>query len=245
MIKKALNAFSYLSGHRPMTNDKMPVGLSAFQKKIIFLIFSSFSVIALAEQPVTKPIESVAESCDLSFPGAELNSRHFQNVKAADSFKKQAKILIAMSEHEQAVRNHFTKGQPIDWKEVEETDRKNTRDFKKMIEKEGLFSVSQIGGQGVAAEFSLIQRSRDFAFQRNALDMMRRLFARQDFPGDYLAILEDQLLAKDGKPQIYGTRVKPDGSLYPVIDKDQLDARRASRGLAPLRQAICPMSKAE
>ncbi|MFT8737371.1 MAG: DUF6624 domain-containing protein [Zymomonas mobilis] len=253
MIKKAFKAFTYLSGHRDPAPDITSIRPSGFQKKIIFffIMASAIPAIGRAESlPASAgeiATEMSSDSCisDHAFPGYALNHQNFKEMQAASHFKKQAKMLIAMSEHEQAVRSHFAKGQPIDWKEVEETDRKNTRDFKKMIDKEGLFALSQVGGDAVAAEFHLIQRSHDIPFQRSALDMMRHMLARQDFPGDYVAILEDQLLARDGKPQIYGTQVKKDGSLYPVIDKDQLDARRASHGLAPLREAICPLSKTE
>lgn len=244
MIKKTLDAFTYLSNQRPIMRHQRFLRLSAFQQKFIFLVFLSFPMIAQAEHPVplaSETEEVATDNCSRSFPGYSLSSQNFLDVKASDSFQKQAKILINMNAHEQTVRNHFQKGQSINWKEVEEIDRRNTRDFKKIIEKEGLLSISQIGGLGVEAEFSLIQRSRDLYLQKNALEMMRRLFARGDFPGDYVAILEDQLLIKDGKPQIYGTKIRQDGSPYPISDKDQLDARRASHGLPPFRKAVCPL----
>ncbi|AEI38508.1 DUF6624 domain-containing protein [Zymomonas mobilis] len=258
MITKALKAFMNPSGHNSQKSDIFSFTLIKPRKEIIFSVIlglslvvngkACFAAIQPADTTADKAIQNsqtspLGSSCDLTpFPGYEKSSQQLLSIKAASDFRRQAKMLIEMGTQDQKVRANFSKGEAVNWKAVDETDRNNSRAFKKMVEKEGLLSLSQVGGQAVAAEFRLIQHVRDIAFQKSLLEMMQKLFAHHDFPGDYVALLEDYLLVKDGKPQFFGTQIKKEGSLYPVIDKDQLDIRRASHGLPPYQKQSCSES---
>ena len=60
-------------------------------------------------------------------------------------------------------------------------------------------------------------------------------------PGN-LATLEDRILIRQGKKQVYGTQLKTDTSgintLFPIEDEANVDKRRASMGMIPLKEYL-------
>ena len=62
-------------------------------------------------------------------------------------------------------------------------------------------------------------------------------------PSD-VAMLEDRVLVGEGKEQIYGTQLhfgpETEGrwELYPILDEEKVDERRAAVGLPPLAEYL-------
>ena len=69
--------------------------------------------------------------------------------------------------------------------------------------------------------------------------MMRAAVKEGNAKASDLAYLEDRVLLRQGKKQIYGSQIYYDGEtgaffVQPLEDPDHVDARRASVGLEPL-----------
>ena len=69
---------------------------------------------------------------------------------------------------------------------------------------------------------------------------MREAVKQKKAAPEHLALLEDRVLIKQGKPQIYGSQVKTNAAgkneFYPILDEKNVNARRASAGLEPLEK---------
>jgi hypothetical protein len=59
-------------------------------------------------------------------------------------------------------------------------------------------------------------------------------------------MLEDRVRAHSGRPQRYGSQLKPETGpqleFYPIDSVQRLDARRAAVGLPPMSVYLCMMS---
>ena len=95
------------------------------------------------------------------------------------------------------------------WKRIGEQDRANQKRVTEMIDKHGWPKTSQVGTQAAMAGEASKQN---------------------------LALLEDRLLIRQGKPQRYGSQVDTQNGvgLNPTEDEANLDARRATMGLGPI-----------
>jgi hypothetical protein len=133
---------------------------------------------------------------------------------------------------------------PAAMEAVLQADAHNVAWLKGVVARQGFPTVAQVGAQGVADAWLLVQHAdRDSAFQ---LRVLRTLQARGEAAGvrrQDLAMLTDRVLLAQGKPQRYGTQFLPDASgalaLQPVEDAAGLETRRAAVGLMPLALYRC------
>lgn len=141
-----------------------------------------------------------------------------------------------------------TKATAAQWSAVQNVDRDNHDWLKTYIAAHGVPGVSQVGEIGVHSVWTLVQHAdADPAFQAHMLDLFKPMLASgQINPSDY-ALLEDRVLLKQGKPQLYGSQFQGDPSHpstfkpQPVQDPAHLDERRAKMGLMPLADYECVM----
>jgi hypothetical protein len=88
----------------------------------------------------------------------------------------------------------------------------------------------------------LVQHSDfDLPFQRRILGLMQKQVARKNASGDKYAYLIDRISINQGRKQVYGTQVNmgPGGTvLKPCLDPANLDKRRKSVGLDPVRDYL-------
>jgi hypothetical protein len=95
-----------------------------------------------------------------------------------------------------------------------------------------------VGDDGAHAAWLILQHAPTDV-QRSMLPLVRAAVAKHDARASDLALLEDRVLADEGKPQRYGSQLAypPQGgvpTLKPVDDPACVDIRRASVGLESL-----------
>lgn len=79
--------------------------------------------------------------------------------------------------------------------------------------------------------------------QEKYLPLLRESVKAGESKGSRLALLEDRILMRNEKPQIYGSQIKRDSPqreiyVYPVKDPEYVNQRRAAIGLGPIEAYI-------
>lgn len=119
-------------------------------------------------------------------------------------------------------------------------DSANAAALMTIVDSFGWPTRSMVGTDGASAAFLIAQHNP--SIQQEALRRMLALPGGQVNPSD-LALLQDRVLTSAGKPQVYGTQLKPSpaGTLMfdSIADVAHVDRRRADAGLFPLSVYIC------
>jgi hypothetical protein len=120
-------------------------------------------------------------------------------------------------------------------------DCDNTAWLKEQLAKIGWFTIPKFGGKADMAALHLVQHAdRDPAFQREMLDKLQAL-PRGQTDGRRLGTLFDRVAHAEGRLLKYGTQGEcKDGQWVPFESEDpgNLDARRASLGMAPMAEYV-------
>ena len=152
--------------------------------------------------------------------------------------------LLQASAEDQKMRNDVKDGK----KEFDpQVDIKNTDKLKRIILEMGWPTKSKFGEEAAHAAWMIAQHSdKETAFQRLCLEAMKNLSEDEIEKAD-LALLEDRVRIKEGKPQLYGTQfsVSEDGKFEPepIEDENNLDKRRKEMGLEPFLEYKTHMMK--
>jgi hypothetical protein len=127
------------------------------------------------------------------------------------------------------------------WATIAEKDSINLIKVKDILDKRGWLGADVVGGTGNTTLFLVIQHA-DIATQQKYLPMMREAVKNKKAQPSALALLEDRVLLRTGKKQIYGSQIGMDdnGKAYvqPLEDPDGVDKRRAEVGLLPLADYV-------
>lgn len=156
--------------------------------------------------------------------------------------------LLAMEKADQEVRtaliaNLGADGKPdsLDLARMGAIDAKNTARLKEIIEQYRWPSAERVGRDGTEAAFLLVQHSPDWSFQEEMLPVIERAYRGGELEGQHYALLLDRVRVHQGRPQVYGTQMKPfeeweDGEPVPdpIEDEANVDERRAEVGLFPM-----------
>ncbi len=132
------------------------------------------------------------------------------------------------------------------WKQV--VDRQNELDSKyrqrldEIVKEYGWPKMSVFGLDASGVAFLIVQHS-DLEYQKKYLPMIKEAASQKEARASDLAMLEDRILTREGKKQIYGTQLRLNKTtqimeLYPIEDEEKVDSRRAIVGLAPLSQYL-------
>ena len=127
--------------------------------------------------------------------------------------------------------------------EKQETlDKRNLRRLVQIIDKYGWPGRSLVGKEGALTAFLIIQHA-ELEDQKKYFPMLKEAVRRGEANQDYAALLEDRILMREGKKQIYGSQlhfneVTKKLELWPIEDEENVDARRASVGLEPLAEYV-------
>ncbi|KUG07025.1 hypothetical protein ASU33_00120 [Solirubrum puertoriconensis] len=126
--------------------------------------------------------------------------------------------------------------------EMDAVDERNTARVTAIIEQYGWPGQSMVGRLGSTAAFLVIQHARP-SVQRKYLPLMREAASKGELAKSSLALLEDRILVEQGKPQLYGSQLRPSTAtgkyeLEPIEDEAHVDERRAAVGLGPLREYV-------
>lgn len=128
------------------------------------------------------------------------------------------------------------------WREMARKDSMNLIVVERILNERGWLGPDVVGPTGSSTLFLVIQHA-DLATQEKYLPMMREAVTNGKASGSHLALLEDRVLIRNGKRQLYGSQIglhKETGEHYvsPLEDPDHVDERRASVGLGPLADYI-------
>jgi len=123
------------------------------------------------------------------------------------------------------------------WRKIAHQDSVNLMRIKYIIETYGWLGPDKVGQQGASTIFLVVQHA-DSLTQTTYLPVMREAVKRGNARPQDLALLEDRVLMRKGKEQIYGSQLKTDSTgkyiFYPIKDEINVNTRRVKVGLGPL-----------
>ncbi len=124
-----------------------------------------------------------------------------------------------------------------------EIDRKNLARLEKVIQQYGWPGKSLVGDQASVAAFLILQHSEQ-STQEKYLEMFKQAAKSGEARKADAAMLEDRVLMRQGKKQIYGTQLQSNAAsngklfVFPIEDELHVDQRRTRVGLPPLRDYL-------
>jgi hypothetical protein len=126
------------------------------------------------------------------------------------------------------------------WRKINHQDSINLIRVRKILDTYGWLGEDVLSQQGSTTLFLVIQHA-DSLTQVIYLPMLRKAVAKGYAQPQALALLEDRVLTKQGKKQIYGSQLRTNErtgkyEFFPIEDEPNVNKRRASIGLGPLEQ---------
>ncbi|HET6226686.1 MAG TPA: DUF6624 domain-containing protein [Bacteroidia bacterium] len=120
--------------------------------------------------------------------------------------------------------------------------RSNFPLIKSILDKYGYPGYDIVGKEGSGNYFLLVQHS-DFnvGFQKRVLKLMKKQVVKKNASGSSYAFLVDRVELNSGQLQVYGTQVlmgRSGTKLRPCIDTLNLDKRRKTVGLMPIKEYL-------
>jgi Family of unknown function (DUF6624) len=129
---------------------------------------------------------------------------------------------------------------------MESVHRENAARLRAILREYGWPGVKLVDKEGEEAAWLIVQHSiGEPDFMRSSLELLKTAAKNQQAPLWQIAHLEDRIRMFEGRLQLYGTSLDWDEqgqmSPYPAIENPgQVNERRASMGLPPLRPAHLP-----
>lgn len=128
-----------------------------------------------------------------------------------------------------------------DAKRQEQLDQRNRQLLQRMVKQYGWPGFKTVGVDAANAAFLILQHA-DLATQQQYLPLFRQAVARQDAWPSQLAMLEDRIDVRLGRPQRYGTQIDAAARgaprPFPLQDARLVDQWRAAVGLSPLAEYL-------
>lgn len=128
------------------------------------------------------------------------------------------------------------------WKEQTELDNRLLKRLEEIIRQYGWPGRSLVGADASLAAFLIIQHA-DYKYQKKYFPLIQEAMKKGEIQPGNVALLEDRILMREGKKQIYGSQLKRNDKtgkyeMWPVEDEENLDKRRASVGLEPIAEYL-------
>jgi hypothetical protein len=167
----------------------------------------------------------------------------------AAEYEALKKELLAMRDTDQKFRDNAslsmnpTQAELALIEQQNAIDRANMSRLEQMVKKYGWPGITQVGEAASSAAFLILQHA-GIDEQRRYFPVFKAAVAQRNARADQAAMLEDRILLREGKKQVYGTQVRsgPDTGgklvLHPIEDERNVDVRRASVGLPPLAEYL-------
>lgn len=118
-------------------------------------------------------------------------------------------------------------------------DSLNLIELKKIIDTYGWLGPDEVGTRGASTIFLVIQHA-DSLTQVTYFPIMQQAVKKGKAKPQDLALLEDRILTKQGKEQVYGSQVRINEAgkfeFFPIKDELNVNKRRATVGLGPLEE---------
>jgi len=128
------------------------------------------------------------------------------------------------------------------WKQAVERqndlDGKNRQRLDEIVKQHGWPKKSVFGEEASGVAFLIVQHA-ELDYQKKYLPLIKNAVDQKEARRSDLAMLEDRILTREGKKQVYGTQLRLNQTtqrmeLYPIEDEENVDSRRAAVGLEPL-----------
>ena len=119
-------------------------------------------------------------------------------------------------------------------------DKKLLHQLESIIAKHGWPTISMVGAEASGVAFLIIQHA-DLEYQKKYFPLLKEAADKNEAQKSEVAMLEDRILMREGKNQIYGSQLRsnPDTGkleLHPIEDEENVDKRRAAVGLMPMKE---------
>jgi hypothetical protein len=159
-----------------------------------------------------------------------------------DSVYKEDQILRRQISSIAGEYGYNSKEMSAHWKVLREKDSLNLIVVEEILDTRGWLGAKVIGSRGNMALFLVIQHS-PLTVQEKYLPMMREAVTRGNANPYNLALLEDRVATGQGRRQIYGSQIGTDSEtgkhfVYPLLDPENVNERRARVGLNTIEQYI-------
>mgnify|MGYP003545000465 CR=1 FL=1 len=114
--------------------------------------------------------------------------------------------------------------------------------MEEIIRQHGWPGKSLVGDEASLAAFLIIQHA-DYEYQKKYFPLINEAKKQGEIDPRHVALLEDRILMREGKKQIYGSQLKRNEKtgkyeMWPVEDEENLDKRRAAVGLEPIAEYL-------
>jgi hypothetical protein len=128
------------------------------------------------------------------------------------------------------------------WQVVSEQDSLNEFEVIEIIEGRGWVGTNLVGGKANMTLWLVIQHAPIEA-QEKYLPLLEKSVKAGDSQGNHLALLEDRIQMRNGKPQIYGSQITRDQEsgkqiVYEIKDPEYVNQRRKSVGLGSIESYV-------
>jgi hypothetical protein len=128
------------------------------------------------------------------------------------------------------------------WKEQAEIDNRLLKRLEEIIKLYGWPAKSLVGAEASLAAFLIIQHA-DYEYQKKYFPLIKEAMEKGEIERGHVALLEDRILMREGKKQIYGSQLRRNEKtgkyeMWPVEDEQNLDKRRLSVGLEPIAEYL-------
>ena len=149
--------------------------------------------------------------------------------------------LPQMYKEDQAVRAPFGEGRQLtdaELRAISERDAADTKRLSEILDEYGFPGVKLVGLNATRAFVTMLLHSPSLELQKRALPHVERAVRRKEIPPDDFAMLTDDVLTHEHRPQLYGTNFNFVGdkvALGDTQDPARLDERRRKIGLPPIR----------
>jgi hypothetical protein len=142
--------------------------------------------------------------------------------------------LNAILDRDQKTRAHGDSAKFMNY-----IDSCNLVQVEAMIKKYGWPGKSFVGARGNNTVFLVIQHA-DIKTQEKYFPMMQQSVADSESRPCDMALLQDRILMRQGKKQIYGSQIVLNNTggedIYPIEDEKNVNIRRQKAGLEPIEE---------
>ncbi len=128
------------------------------------------------------------------------------------------------------------------WSLMAQEDSINETEVLAIIEEKGWVGTSVVGGQANMTLWLVIQHA-PLEVQEKYLPMLKASVLEGESSGRHLALLEDRIQMRNGKPQTYGSQISMDPetgkqTVYEIWEPEYVNQRRKEVGLGPIEEYV-------
>ena len=150
-----------------------------------------------------------------------------------------------MEAHDQSVRTELTAAGALNvayHPRLEEVHRSNSSRLRQIIAVFGWPGTALVGEKGAKAAWRIALHSiSEPPFMRQCRDLIDAASQQSDVPRWQFAIIDDRIRVYEGRPQRYGTQLRPGLNglePYPLENESRINSMRMQAGLPPLAKTL-------